>query len=51
MFARIFEEYQRVKDERFTRLHLDHVPVVDEDDLNVDYQAVIGEASISAMSR
>ncbi len=40
----VFEEYQRVKDERFTRLHLDHVPVVDEDDLNVDYEAIIGEA-------
>ena len=40
----VFEEYQRVKDERFTRLHLDHVPVVDEDNLRVDYEGVIGEA-------
>lgn len=40
----IFEEYQRRKDERFTRLHLDHVPVIDEDDLRVDYLADIGEA-------
>jgi ketose-bisphosphate aldolase len=40
----IYEEYQRVKDERFTRLHLDHVPVIDEDNLSVDYKAVIQEA-------
>jgi len=38
------DEYQRVKDERFTRLHLDHVPVIDEDNLRVDYAADIGEA-------
>jgi ketose-bisphosphate aldolase len=40
----IYEEYERVKDERFTRLHLDHVPVIDEDNLKVDYEAVIQEA-------
>ncbi len=40
----ICEEYERVKDERFTRLHLDHVPVIDEDDLKVDFEAVIQEA-------
>ena len=38
------EEYERVKDERFTRLHLDHVPVIDEDNLKVDYEAVIEDA-------
>ena len=32
----VYDEYQRVKDERFTRLHLDHVPVIDEDNLRVD---------------
>jgi hypothetical protein len=32
----IYQEYQRVKDERFTRLHLDHVPVIDEDNLSAD---------------
>ncbi len=37
-------EYELVKDEVHTRLHLDHVPVIDEDDLRVDYQAVIAEA-------
>ena len=42
--AAIHEEYQRMKDERFTRLHLDHVPVIDEDHLEVDYEADIGEA-------
>ena len=40
----IYQEYQRVKDERFTRLHLDHVPVIDEDSLSVDYEAIIREA-------
>ena len=38
------DEYERVKDERFTRLHLDHTPVIDEDGLRVDFAAVIGEA-------
>lgn len=38
------DEYGRVKDERFTRLHLDHVPVIDEDDLRVDYAAIIRRA-------
>ena len=40
----VYDEYQRVKDERFTRLHLDHVPVIDEDNLVVDYESVIREA-------
>jgi len=40
----VFDEYQRHKDERFTRLHLDHVPVVDEDNLRVDYETVIRSA-------
>ncbi|MHB9130221.1 MAG: class II fructose-bisphosphate aldolase [Armatimonadota bacterium] len=40
----IREEYERVKDTRHTRLHLDHVPVIDEDDLQVDYLAVISDA-------
>ena len=46
----IYQEYQRVKDERFTRLHLDHVPVIDEDNLSVDYEAVIQEASPTRVS-
>lgn len=37
-------EYARVGDTRFTRLHLDHVPVIDEDGLQVDYAADIRDA-------
>ncbi len=40
----IRDEYERVGDPAHTRLHLDHVPVIDEDDLRVDYRAVIAEA-------
>jgi len=38
------DEYQRVKDPEHTRLHLDHVPAIDEDDLAVDYREIIGRA-------
>lgn len=38
------EEYERWKDERFTRLHLDHTPVIDEDMRSVDYMPIIEEA-------
>lgn len=37
-------EYRRTGDRRHTRLHLDHVPVVDEDGLAVDFEAAIGRA-------
>ena len=37
-------EYRRVGDSRHTRLHLDHVPVIDEDNLRVDYVADITRA-------
>ncbi|MBN2641184.1 MAG: class II fructose-bisphosphate aldolase [Victivallales bacterium] len=40
----IRDEYEKVKDEKHTRLHLDHVPVIDEDDLRVDFEAIIAEA-------
>lgn len=40
----ICEEYGNRKDERYTRLHLDHVPVIDEDNLKVDYLSIIKEA-------
>jgi fructose/tagatose bisphosphate aldolase len=40
----VFDEYQRRKDERYTRLRLDHVPVVDEDNLHVDNEAEIRSA-------
>jgi fructose-bisphosphate aldolase class II len=38
------DEYERVKDLHHTRLHLDHVPVIDEDNLRVDYQEIIERA-------
>ena len=40
----IRDEYEIVKNENHTRLHLDHVPVIDEDDKRVDYKSVIKEA-------
>jgi ketose-bisphosphate aldolase len=40
----IAEEYARVKDERHMRLHLDHIPVIDEDHKQVDYAGIIAEA-------
>ncbi len=38
------DEYLKLKDERFTRLHLDHVPVIDEDNLLTDFTGIISEA-------
>ncbi len=40
----IAEEYGRVGESSVTRLHLDHVPVIDEDHLTVDYLADIKRA-------
>jgi ketose-bisphosphate aldolase len=40
----VYDEYQRVKDERFTRLHLDHVPIIDEDNKLVDYYTILSDA-------
>lgn len=40
----VAEEYGKVGDSRVTRLHLDHVPVIDEDHLEVDYLADIKRA-------
>jgi ketose-bisphosphate aldolase len=40
----ISDEYQKLKDTQFTRLHLDHVPVIDEDNLLTDYEQIISEA-------
>jgi len=37
-------EYRKLKQEKFTRLHLDHVPVIDEDHKTVDYESIISEA-------
>ena len=40
----IATEYSRRQKARFTRLHLDHIPVIDEDNLRVDYLPIIAEA-------
>lgn len=40
----VAEEYGRSGDRRHTRLHLDHVPVIDEDNLHVDFVADIRRA-------
>jgi ketose-bisphosphate aldolase len=40
----IRDEYEKLKDNRVTRLHLDHVPVIDEDNLLTDYESIIAEA-------
>lgn len=41
---RIAEVYASVEDPDHTRLHLDHIPVIDEDDRAVDYREVIKRA-------
>ena len=38
------DEYKKLKDLRFTRLHLDHVPVIDEDNLLTEFENIISEA-------
>ena len=40
----IRDEFENVKNDRYTRLHLDHVPVIDEDGLQVDFESIIAEA-------
>lgn len=42
--ADIRSRYEACGDRRFTRLHLDHVPVIDEDNQDVNYTAIIQEA-------
>ena len=41
---RVAEEYEKYKKEGHTLLHLDHVPVIDEDHLEVDYLPIIERA-------
>ncbi len=41
---RVAEEYARQQKPGHTLLHLDHVPVIDEDHLEVDYMAILGRA-------
>ncbi len=38
------DEHERVKDPRFTGFHVGHVPVIDEDDEEVDFEEVIHRA-------
>lgn len=40
----IRDEYNKLKDTRYTRLHLDHIPVIDEDNLRTDFMGIITEA-------
>jgi len=40
----VAEEYAKIGDITVTRLHLDHVPVIDEDHLKVDYMSDIKRA-------
>lgn len=42
--AAVAEEYRRYENPDHVRLHLDHVPVIDEDHQRVNYLAVISEA-------
>jgi fructose/tagatose bisphosphate aldolase len=42
--AAVAEEYRKWERPGFTWLHLDHVPVIDEDNLEVDYLPVIRQA-------
>jgi ketose-bisphosphate aldolase len=42
--AAVKQEYDRLADPRHTRLHLDHLPVVDEDGQRIDYPAEIEAA-------
>lgn len=40
----VFQEYQKWHNPNYMRLHLDHIPVIDEDNNRVDYLAIIRQA-------
>jgi fructose-bisphosphate aldolase class II len=42
--AAVYEEFQQYADPAHVRLHLDHIPVIDEDGLRVDHLEIIREA-------
>ncbi|HSR30373.1 MAG TPA: class II fructose-bisphosphate aldolase [Anaerolineae bacterium] len=42
--AAVMQEFLKWSEPEYVRLHLDHVPVIDEDNLEVDYMAIIQEA-------
>jgi fructose-bisphosphate aldolase class II len=42
--AAVMEEFLKWQEPDYVRLHLDHIPVIDEDGLEVDYVSIIKEA-------
>ena len=42
--AAVMDEFKKWNEPEYVRIHLDHVPVIDEDNLEVDYQSIIREA-------
>ena len=42
--AAVIEEFMKWNEPDYVRIHLDHVPVIDEDNLEVDYLSIIREA-------
>ncbi len=42
--AAVMEEFMNWNEPDYVRIHLDHVPVIDEDNLEVDYLSIIREA-------
>lgn len=42
----IRDEYDQLKDLRYMRLHLDHVPVIDEDNQLTEFEKIINEAIV-----
>lgn len=42
--AAVMEEFRKWMDPRHVRIHLDHIPVIDEDQKRVDYRSIIVEA-------
>jgi fructose-bisphosphate aldolase class II len=42
--AAVMEEFMKWNEPDYVRIHLDHVPVIDEDNLEVDYLSIIQEA-------
>jgi len=43
-FTVVFEEYKKYGDPDFVSIHQDHVPVIDEDGMKVDYSVLLEEA-------
>jgi ketose-bisphosphate aldolase len=40
----IYYEYKKNEKRQFMRLHLDHVPVIDEDNVHTNFEEIIGDA-------